>query len=61
LQGIFDPLAGETTIVDVSLVASISVVLSGVVNLVQAVKGRAQRRTIRRLRKRIEELEASVG
>lgn len=57
LQGIIEPLAGQTTVVNVNVVLGATVAISVVVNLFQFMKGSSQRRSLKRLRDRVTELE----
>lgn len=57
LQGIIEPLAGETTKVDVNVVASISLALSLVLNGFQFLKGRSRRNELKRQRNRLSGFE----
>lgn len=57
LEGVVEPLAGETTSVDVNVIVSVAISLSLVVNVLQYVKGRSQRRELKRLRERADRLE----
>lgn len=60
LQEIVEPLAGNTTIVDVNLVFSITIALSVIANGAQYFKGRSQRAELRRQRERFDALEREV-
>lgn len=57
LQEVVDPLAGETTKVDVNLVFSITVAVSLVLNGLQFLKGQSQRKELKRQRTRLDRLE----
>lgn len=57
VQRIIEPLAGETTIVNVDVVVSVVVTLSIAINIGQAAKLRSQRKELRRQRERIARLE----
>jgi hypothetical protein len=61
MQGLVEPLAGRTTVVKASIVLSASFTVSLVGNGFQILKGRTQRRTIRRLRARITDLERRLS
>jgi hypothetical protein len=60
VQGIIKPLAGHRTVVDANLVISIGVAVSLVVNGLQWLKDLSQKRELKRLRKRAEELEPKL-
>lgn len=58
LQGIVEPLAGETTKVDINVVVSVAIALSLVLNVFQYLKGRSRRNELKRQRSRLDAFEA---
>jgi hypothetical protein len=61
VQGIVRPLAGKTTHIDASIAISVAITISVVVNGLQWLKDRSQKRELRRLRRRAEELEKALA
>jgi hypothetical protein len=56
-----DAVAGETTNINANIVFSAGITLSATGNIAQFFKGSQQRRTIKELRKRTQDLEAQLG
>lgn len=56
LRSIIEPLAGRTTNVNVSLVFSVTIAISVVLNGLQYFKGRSQRAELQRQRERLQSL-----
>jgi hypothetical protein len=57
LHGSIVALAGKKTVVDLNFVVSISLVLSGLGNLLQYLKGTSRRSEMKRMRKRMDDME----
>lgn len=57
IQGIIEPLAGKTTVINAGIPLKVSIGASLVVNLAQYIRGTGRKRTIKRLRGRIDEFE----
>ena len=57
LKGLVDPLAGKTTTVNFNLVLGATVVISITLNIFQFAKGGSRKRSLRRQRDEITELE----
>jgi hypothetical protein len=60
LHGVVQPLAGRNTHVDASFVISLTVVVSVVVNVAQGALAFSRQSELRRLRRRISDLEPSL-
>lgn len=61
LRGIVEPLAGETTKVDVNIALVVTTSLSVAVNIAQAVKGQFRKTEMERERDRADSLEGRLG
>lgn len=61
MKGVIEPLAGKTTVVNVSIVVSIVATVSITGNLFQALKSREQRNTIKRLRAKSTDQERQLA
>lgn len=57
LRIVIDPLAGKTTVVNANIIITVSLTFALAANAGQAVKLMEQRRTITRMRDRIQKLE----
>lgn len=60
VQGIIEPLAGKTTEINATLIASVGVSVSIAVNVAQGMLGQSRKHELRRLRKRVEQFEPQL-
>jgi len=61
IRGSVQALAGKKTIVDLSVAVSLTLALSGVINILQLIKGKSRKSEMERMRARMERAEAMAG
>ena len=61
IRGMVEPLAGKTTVVDVSIVLKVSAAASLALNGFQWLKGSSRKRELKRARDRVTQLEKAAG